>query len=350
MNRVRVEDSGPSSTDRRIREPEILEVRQRPKREETSESDEEDEEDNEVERRHAMLQRRRQEEKEEELLKKEDSSDDDNDESDDEEEYTSSGDEDDDEEIDSIPRLKPVFVRKEERITALERELEEKKEKERQEKALKDAEMRRQESLKIIESEVKREEKEAEEKAEDEVMRAAIDLVDTDDEKDEEVEYELWKVREITRLRRDKEERETAIKEEQEKERLRNMTEEERKAELIMNPKIVTNKAEKGDYKFMQKYFHRGAFYLDQEDKVFKRNFAEPTLEDHFDKSVLPSVMQVKNFGRSGRTKYTHLVDQDTTAHDSPWSQETPQTSKMMQSGGGFKPLFDRPSKKKKLE
>ncbi len=49
------------------------------------------------------------------------------------------------------------------------------------------------------------------------------------------------------------------------------------------------------------------------EDDTFKRDFGQPTLEDHFDKTVLPKVMQVKDFGRAGRTKYTHLVDQDTT-------------------------------------
>ena len=35
--------------------------------------------------------------------------------------------------------------------------------------------------------------------------------------------------------------------------------------------------------------------FQDEEAEVFKRDFAAPTLEDHFDKSVLPKVMQVTN-------------------------------------------------------
>ena len=120
----------------------------------------------------------------------------------------------------------------------------------------------------------------------------ATNAIDTDDGNDE-ADYELWKLRELKRIKRDKEEREALEKERLELERLRNMTEEERRAELRNNPKHVTNRAAKGKYKFLQKYYHRGAFFLDKEESVYKRDFSGTTLEDRFDKTVLPKVMQV---------------------------------------------------------
>ena len=89
------------------------------------------------------------------------------------------------------------------------------------------------------------------------------------DAEDEEMEYESWKLRELKRNKRDREEREAVERERLEVERLRNMTEEERRAELKNNPKQVTNKAPKGKYKFLQKYYHRGAFYLVSNQAVF---------------------------------------------------------------------------------
>jgi len=54
--------------------------------------------------------------------------------------------------------------------------------------------------------------------------------------------------------------------------------------------------------------------------------------------------LQVKNFGRSGRTKYTHLVDQDTTSYDSAWTAETGQNLKFHSTkGGGLKQSFEKP-------
>lgn len=138
-------------------------------------------------------------------------------------------------------------------------------------------------------------------------------------------------------------------KERLEIERLRNLTEDERRQELRSNPKTVTNKAVKGKYKFLQKYYHRGAFYLDKEDTVYKRDFSGATLEDHFDKTALPKVMQVKNFGRSGRTKYTHLVDQDTTQFDSPWISETAQNLRFHNTqAAGMKQIFYKPGRREK--
>merc|ERR1711915_1037230 len=130
-----------------------------------------------------------------------------------------------------------------------------------------------------------------------------------------------------------------------EMDRFRNLTEEEKRAEMKVNPKQITNRAAKGKYKFLQKYYHRGAFFMDEEENVYKRDFSGATLEDHFNKTVLPKVMQVKNFGRSGTTKYTHLVDQDTTQNDSPWFQESTQSLKFhAKIGGGNKQVFEKPS------
>lgn len=97
------------------------------------------------------------------------------------------------------------------------------------------------------------------------------------------------------------------------------MTDEERAAE-DRKLSILQNdaRAERQKWGFMQKYYHKGAFYMDassiaNENDVRLKEYSAPTLEDHTDKKNLPQVMQVKNFGKRGRTKYTHLRDQDTT-------------------------------------
>ena len=52
-------------------------------------------------------------------------------------------------------------------------------------------------------------------------------------------------------------------KEKQEIERLHNMTEAERQHEAKNNPRFITNEAPRGrKYKFLQKYYHRGAFFM----------------------------------------------------------------------------------------
>lgn len=59
--------------------------------------------------------------------------------------------------------------------------------------------------------------------------------------------------------------------------------------------------------------------------------------------------MQVKNFGRSGRTKYTHLVDQDTSRPDAAWAAHSATNLKFYsQHAGGVRQVFERPAAKKK--
>ncbi|XP_074659966.1 microfibrillar-associated protein 1-like [Tubulanus polymorphus] len=299
--------------------------------------DEEELDDEEIERRRNALRLRAKQKNEEELMDVEDekSEGESEEESSEYEEYSDSEEEEN-------PRLKPVFVRKKDRITIQERDRQLKKQRDLEIEVKKMAEDRRRQTLRIVEDELKKELEEARNTEE------ACDALITDEENDEE-EYEAWKVRELKRIKRDREEREAIEKEKIDIEQIHNMTEEERRNEFRVNPKTITNKSVKGKYKFLQKYYHRGAFYLDNDDTVYKRDYSSATLEDHFDKTILPKVMQVKNFGRSGRTKYTHLVDQDTTCFDSPWVADTAQNLKFqMAKGGGMKQHFDRPSVKKR--
>ena len=311
---------------------------------EDSDSDDDDEMDEDTVSRRRELMRQRalaraqMGMKQEELLAKEEEKSGTDDEEETSEEETES------EEEEQEARLKPVFVRAKDRLTIQEREQEELKARQAEREAARAAEERRRQSLRMVEDEGRKTTM-AERKADGDTV--GLDDVNTDDENDE-VEYEAWKVRELKRLKRDREEREAFVKEQQELERFRNLTEDEKRAELKANPKEVTNKAVKGKYKFMQKYYHRGAFYLDEDQDVFKRDVSHATLEDKFDKTVLPKVMQVKNFGRSGRTKYTHLVDQDTTAFDAAWSQDSATNQKFYHgAAGGTKQVFEKPTRKK---
>lgn len=130
---------------------------------------------------------------------------------------------------------------------------------------------------------------------------------------DEEQEVAAWKIRELLRIKRDKEQREYRLVDDQDIERRRNMSDSQIERENIEDGKLGV---EKKKLKFMQKYYHKGAFYAGDEaveEALRRTDGSAPTLEDHQDKLVMPDIMKVKNFGKAGRTKYTHLFDQDTT-------------------------------------
>ncbi|XP_018494761.1 microfibrillar-associated protein 1 [Galendromus occidentalis] len=315
----------------------------------SSSSDNEDLDDEERERKRLQIKQRalqRAKDQEEELVREVENKQDEEPQEDEEseyEEYIES------EEEEQGPRLKPVFVRQRDRITIQEREQEEERKYRAELEKKKKAEEKRRQTLKIVESEVRKEVEETKEETKTGACVGNIEDVNTEDENDE-AAYEAWKVRELKRIKRDREARDAIEREKMEVERLRNMTEEERLRELKNNPKKIVNKSTKGKYKYLQKYYHRGSYFVqDQEDDIYRRDFSVPTLEDHFNKSVLPKVMQVKNFGRSGRTKYTHLLDQDTTKADSPWSADTAQNLKwhIEKAGGSKASLGDRPSVRK---
>lgn len=143
--------------------------------------------------------------------------------------------------------------------------------------------------------------------------------VDDTDDLDPEAELAAWRVRELKRIRRDREAIEAKEAEREEIERRRNLTEEERRAED--DAYLAKQKEEKegrAPMAYMQKYFHKGAFYreeaaaegLDKRD-VMGMRFAD----DVVNRELLPQALQMRDMtklGKKGATKYRDLKSEDT--------------------------------------
>ncbi|GKT84604.1 microfibril-associated protein [Colletotrichum tofieldiae] len=143
--------------------------------------------------------------------------------------------------------------------------------------------------------------------------------VDTTDDLDPEAELAAWKLRELKRVKRERDRIAEQEAEYAERERRQNLTQEEREAEDA--EKLARQQEEKdakGKMSYLQKYYHKGAFYSD-EAKAYgldKRDIMGMRIADDVkDRSALPEYLQKRDMtklGRKGATKYKDLKSEDT--------------------------------------
>ncbi|KAL4735904.1 splicing factor, Prp19-binding domain-containing protein [Aspergillus similis] len=143
--------------------------------------------------------------------------------------------------------------------------------------------------------------------------------IDDTDGKDAEAEYAAWKLRELKRIKREREAIEAAEKEREEVERRRNLTAEEREREdkEFLAKQKEEREASRGQTGYMQRYFHKGAFFRPDLEKegLDKRNVMGARFADDVARETLPQYMQIRDMtklGKKGRTRYKDLRTEDT--------------------------------------
>uniref|UniRef100_A0A060T1G7 ARAD1C20394p n=1 Tax=Blastobotrys adeninivorans TaxID=409370 RepID=A0A060T1G7_BLAAD len=212
-----------------------------------------------------------------------------------EESEDESGSDEDSSEEEEKPKPKAVFVRRGNR----------------QQPPSEKSSVQRQETLKLIENTIRREQAEELQKFHGDL--AALEEVDDTDDLDPAAERAAWKLRELKRIQRERQEIEQEEKEREELERRRNMTDQEiiKEDEQLLQ-KRHQDKKSKSKLGFMQKYYHRGAFF--QDEQLLKRDYNESVEDDYKDKSILPKPLQVRGgVGLKGHTKYRGLKEEDTS-------------------------------------
>lgn len=229
--------------------------------------------------------------------------------------------ESDDEEEESeeeAPRrvlMRPTFIKKDKRNGGVAKVAE----KTEEDLVAQEEERRRKAADEIVEEQIRKDiaAKEAGKKNWDDEEEE--DEVDDTDDVDPEAEYAAWKLRELKRIKRDREAIEEREKELAEIERRKNLTEEERKAEddeFIAKQK--EEKEGKGKMAYMQKYYHKGAFFQDdlKAEGLDRRDIMGSRFADDVqNRELLPQALQMRDMtklGKKGATKYRDLKTEDT--------------------------------------
>ncbi|KXG47293.1 uncharacterized protein PGRI_011630 [Penicillium griseofulvum] len=154
----------------------------------------------------------------------------------------------------------------------------------------------------------------------DELIEAEDEeAIDDTDGLDPEAERAAWTLRELKRVQRAREAIEASEKEREEIERRRNLTAEEREredSEFIAKQK-EDREATRGQTGFMQRYFHKGAFFRGdlEAEGLDRRELMGARFEDDVNRDTLPEYMQVRDMtklGKKGRTRYRDLKSEDT--------------------------------------
>ncbi|RAH46395.1 microfibrillar-associated 1 family protein [Aspergillus brunneoviolaceus CBS 621.78] len=153
----------------------------------------------------------------------------------------------------------------------------------------------------------------------DELEVAEEEAIDDTDGKDPAAEYAAWKLRELRRLKRERETIEAAEKEREEIERRRELTAEEREREdrAFLARQKQEKEAARGQAGYLQRYFHKGAFFRDDVERegLDQRNAMGARFVDDVARETLPEYMQIRDMtklGKKGRTRYKDLRSEDT--------------------------------------
>ena len=230
-------------------------------------------------------------------------------------------------EEDEPVRLKPIFVPKHKRnlVQSEERKFEEEEleiEREKERKVKRKAESRALVAKELAAAEASLQNDDYNDQDE-ETMGAINAPPNDDDDVNMEKERNAWEIREIERLLKSIDELELRRKEEEEYSRRNKLTDAECLKEDIESGRYQAPGAnrESGGSNHLQRFFHRGAYYMDEsewKEGDIRQKAAEyaaaATGEGKIDKSKLPEVMQVKNFGHARQnTRYKGLAKEDTS-------------------------------------